>query len=381
MKRLLAPNGKPSKLNEEQYKLVRTPAFKKWFGDWENDPENASKVVDENGEPLVVYHGTASDFNIFKIGRTGGIFLTNNKNSAERFSSGDLKRTGSNPKTLNCFINIKKYYDKNTNDEILVDNYYQDYFENRPFIKKQSQKNILKNKFKQYFWDLVSFGIVNEEPLNFLIKKGYDGIIIDSDNNSNSYILFESNQIKLADGTNTTFDSNNSDIRFDNGGETSISNIFWGKVAGGVLIYSKKTDRFLLLKRSEYVLEPNTWGIISGKLDADENIEEAVIRETKEETGFQLKSIIPAYVFKSNGFTFHNFVSIIDDEFIPVLNWENTEHGWFKLNEFPKNLHFGLELLIQNTDLKDLTNKYSNGGEINNTNIFAQIWGWFGIKF
>ena len=217
---LLAPNGKPSNLTAEQYKLVRTAAFKKWFGDWENDSANASKVVDENGEPLVVYHGTASDFNIFKIGRTGGIFFTNNKNSAERFSSGDLKRIGANPKTLNCFLNIKKYYDKNTNDKILVDNYYQDYFQNRPFIKKQSQKNILKNKFNKYFMDLVSFGIVNEEPLNFLIEKEYDGIIIDAHNNSNSYIVFNSNQIKLADGTNTTFDGSNADIRFAEGGVT-----------------------------------------------------------------------------------------------------------------------------------------------------------------
>lgn len=38
--------------------IVRTPQFKEWFGDWENDPENSSKVVDENGEPLVVYHTT-----------------------------------------------------------------------------------------------------------------------------------------------------------------------------------------------------------------------------------------------------------------------------------------------------------------------------------
>ncbi|MBQ7263586.1 MAG: hypothetical protein IJR14_07675 [Synergistaceae bacterium] len=37
---------------------TRTPAFKKFFGDWENDPANASKVVDANGEPLVVAHGT-----------------------------------------------------------------------------------------------------------------------------------------------------------------------------------------------------------------------------------------------------------------------------------------------------------------------------------
>lgn len=32
---LLAPNGKKSKLTEYQWKIVRTPTFKKWFGDWE----------------------------------------------------------------------------------------------------------------------------------------------------------------------------------------------------------------------------------------------------------------------------------------------------------------------------------------------------------
>ena len=60
-----APNGKPTNLTEEQWLAVRTPNFKKWFGDWENDPENASKVVDENGEPLVVYHGSKKKFEAF----------------------------------------------------------------------------------------------------------------------------------------------------------------------------------------------------------------------------------------------------------------------------------------------------------------------------
>lgn len=57
---LLAPNGKKSNLIERQYAQVRTKAFKDWFGDWENNPSDASKVVDENGEPLVVYHGGSS---------------------------------------------------------------------------------------------------------------------------------------------------------------------------------------------------------------------------------------------------------------------------------------------------------------------------------
>lgn len=61
-----APNGAPSNLTEEQWLLVRTPSFKAWFGDWENDPANASKVVDENGEPLVVFHGSkTAGFTVF----------------------------------------------------------------------------------------------------------------------------------------------------------------------------------------------------------------------------------------------------------------------------------------------------------------------------
>lgn len=39
---------------------IYTLEFKKWFGDWENDPANASKVVDKDGKPLVVYHGTGA---------------------------------------------------------------------------------------------------------------------------------------------------------------------------------------------------------------------------------------------------------------------------------------------------------------------------------
>ena len=59
---LIAPNGEPSNLTPKQCKLVRTPEFKAWFGDWENDPKNSSKVVDKNGEPLICYHGTNNEF-------------------------------------------------------------------------------------------------------------------------------------------------------------------------------------------------------------------------------------------------------------------------------------------------------------------------------
>ena len=63
-------------LTYRQWVQVRTPAFKEWFGDWENDPDNASKVVNpETGEPLVVYHGSKSgEFTVFDPKQTGRRF-------------------------------------------------------------------------------------------------------------------------------------------------------------------------------------------------------------------------------------------------------------------------------------------------------------------
>lgn len=94
---LKAPNGKKSNLSEKLYKLVRTTEFKSWFGDWEKNPENASKIVDGNGEPMVVYHGTPSygfkEFmNDYKLPRATvnetnnlGSWFTNDRHSAESF--------------------------------------------------------------------------------------------------------------------------------------------------------------------------------------------------------------------------------------------------------------------------------------------------------
>lgn len=108
-----APNGEPTKLTERQWIQVRTPNFKNWFGDWENDPENASKVVDENGEPMVVYHGTTTNvgedfaFNYKKIGTTGsaqgyGFYFTSERETAEGYSG---SKGGS---LIQAYLNMRK---------------------------------------------------------------------------------------------------------------------------------------------------------------------------------------------------------------------------------------------------------------------------------
>lgn len=94
---LLAPNKKPSNLTERQYIHVRTKAFKEWFGDWENNPEEASKVVDENGEPLVVYHGTNSQWATYNPNLFGsatdegyygkGLYLSSVKGKAMQYGN------------------------------------------------------------------------------------------------------------------------------------------------------------------------------------------------------------------------------------------------------------------------------------------------------
>lgn len=101
----LAPNGKKSNLNERQWLQVRTKAFKDWFGDWEKDAANASKVVDENDEPLVVYHGS-KDNNFVIFDRTKndkgqkGFFFTNSEVMASSY--------GKNPRAF--FLNAKDPY-------------------------------------------------------------------------------------------------------------------------------------------------------------------------------------------------------------------------------------------------------------------------------
>ena len=104
-----APNGKPTNLNERQWLQVRTKAFKDWFGDWENDPENASKVVDENGEPLVVYHGTTTpNIHIFDLEKTvsGKAFWFANEVAQKLVYYGS--KSNSNLILMPLYVNMKK---------------------------------------------------------------------------------------------------------------------------------------------------------------------------------------------------------------------------------------------------------------------------------
>jgi len=73
-----------NQLTRERGAVTRTEAFKAWFGDWENDPENASRILDSNGEPLVVYRGDTAGMTSF--GSAQGNYFISDKDTAEGYA-------------------------------------------------------------------------------------------------------------------------------------------------------------------------------------------------------------------------------------------------------------------------------------------------------
>ena len=162
--KLLAPNGKPSNLTAEQYKLVRTPEFKKWFGDWEDKP-NDNMLVDENGEPLILWH-TGGNWTKLDVTRGSGLMFAFTKDTPAYSAKEKITR----PFFIKSdFIYIVKYEQRDSP---------------KKYLKPTKHKN----------------------PVYFV--QAYGGFII----------VHNPTQIKLADGTNTKFDYKNNDIRFEKGG-------------------------------------------------------------------------------------------------------------------------------------------------------------------
>lgn len=214
---MTAPNGEKTKLNAEQWATVRTANFKNWFGDWENDPENASKVVDENGEPMVVWHGRSAEFNTFEkkegvrfiMGiedkvKAEGFFFSPDKGLAEEFASNSSRHRGGKANVVPCFLNIRRPMDLTGED---YDRIYEDVTGWEYMVGMDTQDNL--------------WGIMDEEGMADKIKeKGYDGAIFVEEVDDSyeptkiSYCALDANQIKSAENNNGDFSADNNDIRF-----------------------------------------------------------------------------------------------------------------------------------------------------------------------
>lgn len=142
---------------------------------------------------------------------------------------------------------------------------------------------------------------------------------------------------------------------------------FWGKMGAGCIIQAQDTGRLLLPFRSATVLEPHTWGTWGGAVDSNETPELAVRREVSEEAGYYGHyDIEPLFVFKSGTFRFYNFLAVVDEEFVPRLDWETEKAHWFALDELPSPLHFGLESVFNDPTsmAKIMKHRQSLGGAV-----------------
>ena len=158
-------------LNEQQETENNfNDAFWKWFGN--------SKVVNKEGKPMICYHGTDVDFNVFdknKIGSRhwqsksfaygGGIFFTDKKNKAS--SGGIIKEV---------YLKIEKPLLRELGDNY---GYESDYY---------SATDIYDNNSTSF--------------LQSAKENGNDGIIIKTPRGS-LYIVFEPNQIKSIENDGT----------------------------------------------------------------------------------------------------------------------------------------------------------------------------------
>lgn len=195
-----APNGQETKLTESQWITVRTSYFKAWFGDWEGNPKEASKVINpETGEPLVLYHGSIHDIEEFQSsakmsGNTDdnhGIYFTESLKVAEFHAENSLGFDDKGDTVYPVFLNIK-------NPKVIDTSFWKS-------IK------VMFKKDPSYESDSMKARHVRSDDLERLNENGFDGYV-NRDPHYNFYIVFDGNQVKSAIGNIGTFSKNSDDV-------------------------------------------------------------------------------------------------------------------------------------------------------------------------
>lgn len=224
-----APNGKDTNLTEDQWLSVRTEAFKSWFGDWEHDPEHASKVVDENGEPLVVYHGSPHVFTVFDVERSGENFNRSREDGGLLFFSslpetaedvlhdleGRFPGTGlESARLYACFMRLRRPFMLNLGDA-----------SQRPFSGEGVPENV---KGSPMAWYLFPHELRRGFDEGNAHGAGYDGVVLKGRNAYDGSpevwgMATDSRQVKSAVDNRGTFDSDSPDITFSIIGEKAES--------------------------------------------------------------------------------------------------------------------------------------------------------------
>ena len=99
-----------SKVKPKFENVTQSQQFKRWFGDWEKNPKTASKVVNDDGTPKIVYHGTDSNFTVFNTNKT----RSNMDIKGSFFSPWEIDAQGYGEKVGAYYLSIKNPADEGT---------------------------------------------------------------------------------------------------------------------------------------------------------------------------------------------------------------------------------------------------------------------------
>ena len=291
---MLAPNGQPTNLTEDQWVTVRTQAFKDYFGDWQNDPANASVVVDENGEPMVVYHGSRmAGFD--KFGRdvardSQGIYTTPNRRAAESYATSveEWRSEQTMPEAeigvsdqhgvYSLFVNMRnpkvidfggKRFDEygETKYEVAT-NEALDYGERGIIFDTLEEAEAYIAEHPEEDLDYVEKRTTSDDMLVQAKEEGYDGVIFTNIIDSRypdpitNYVPFESNQVKSATQNIGTFNAEDDRIQFMIGPAASTS-----APVDPTLLLDEKAAKALEVKSKKYAAK-----LANPKVDLPEEI-------------------------------------------------------------------------------------------------------------
>lgn len=160
----------------EAEKATRTPAFRRWFGD--------SQVVDENGNPLVVYHRTSAEFDAFRVDEDGpsgaGIYFGADPNRLPQ--AHNRKAAGDN--IIPAYLSIKT--------PLMLDEF-----------NLQEMQQRWANGSKEFPFYMAPGAATK------LQDAGFDGVFVEDvygDGSPTEYVAFSPQQVKSAVGNVGTFD-------------------------------------------------------------------------------------------------------------------------------------------------------------------------------
>lgn len=228
-----APGEKREKKTDG--KQTQSKEFKKWFGD--------SKVVDKEGNPIKVYHGTNQDIKSFNpekgyapTDRLGSWFGVN-RGVAEKRAKSYVDVYGGNQKIYETYLKIenpKEFKTRQEVDRFVAKNMVLDFNEltdikemmGELYVESPEDFKASTNDLENYNTDPAARERVNKDVINSgdafsddiaqyvrETMKGYDGIKIEDDQGEgNVYVAFSPNQIKSADKNTGEFNPESTDI-------------------------------------------------------------------------------------------------------------------------------------------------------------------------